>query len=194
MPTQNDCDIKIYGKSADDTDTSDLLEAAEYLNRQRRNGNISKAKTLGETLAALDPENEEGLTLEDLSPHPPAVTPAIQTQIRSLIVFLAQTALHKRLGIQLLSSCAVNAMYDKLVEIAPAFYDDICDGAAFTFYSLSVKEEDTRLDIGRHFAMLCGMEGKEEKDEYIAFGSDIYSNASQIIDDIIDAINFKRID
>ena len=194
MPTQSDSDIKIYGKCLDDTDTSDLLEAAEYLNRQRRNGNIAKAKTLGETLAALDPENENGITLVDLAPHPPAVSPAILTQIRSLIVFLAQTALHKRLGIQLLSSCAVNAMYDKLIEIAPDFYDSICDGAAFTFYSLSLKEEDTCAAIGAHFAMLCGMEGKKEKEDYISFGSDIYRNGGQIIDDIIDATKFKSID
>ena len=193
MPARDDRDVKIYNKPGDDTGATDLLEVAEYLNRQRRNGNIAKAKALGEALAALDPENNKGITLGDLTAHEPVFNPVTLTQIRALLVFLAQTALHNRLGIQLLSSCAVNAMYDKLIEIAPDFYESICDGAAFTFYSLSLKEEDTRVDIGAHFAMLCGMEGKEEHEEYVAIGLNVYENASRIINDMIDAYKFERL-
>lgn len=191
MPERNDSDIKIYGKAGNENGSSDLLEAAEYLNRQRRFGNIAKAKTLGETLAALDPEKGKGVTLSDLATKPPELTPTVLHQIRALLVFLAQTALHQKFGAQPLSSCAVNAMYDKLIEIAPDFYDSICDGAAFTFYSLSLKEEDTCADIGVHFAMLCGMEGSEE---YISLGCNVYRNASKIIADIIDTYNFEKID
>lgn len=191
MPTRNDSDVKIYGDSGEDTGASDLLEAAQHLNRQRRNGNIAKAKALGETLAALDPEKGKGITLADLADHHPTVTPALLMQIRALLVFIAQTELHRRLGTQLLSSCAVNAMYDSLIEIAADFYDSICDGAAFTFYTLSLKEEDTCADIGVHFAMLCGMEGDEE---YTAFACDVYKNAGKLINDIIDTYKFEKID
>ncbi len=191
MPARDDSDVKIYSKSDDDNCSSDLLEAAEYLNRQRRFGNIAKAKTLGETLATLDPEKGKGVKLSDLATQQPAVTPAVLHQIRALLVFLAQTALHQKFGAQPLSSCAVNAMYDKLIEISPDFYDSICDGAAFTFYSLSLKEEDTCTDIGTHFAMLCGM---EDSKEYITFGCNIYKNASKIIAGIIDAYKFEKID
>ncbi|HZK39713.1 MAG TPA: hypothetical protein VFD23_06135 [Clostridia bacterium] len=191
MPERNDSDIKIYGKTGDDNCSTDLLEAAEYLNRQRRFGNITKAKTLGEALAALDPEKGKGFKLSDLADRQPELTPTVLHQIRALIVFLAQTALHQKFGAQPLSSCAVNAMYDKLIEISPDFYDSICDGAAFTFYSLSLKEEDVCTDIGRHFAMLCGMEGNKE---YIAFGCNIFKNAGQMIADIIDAYKFEKID
>lgn len=191
MAQRNDSDIKIYGKSGDDTCSSDLLEAAEYLNRQRHFGNIAKAKTLGETLAALDPEKGKGIKLSDLATRQPTVTPAVLHQVRALLVFLAQAALHQKFGAQPLSSCAVNAMYDKLIEISPDFYDSICDGAAFTFYSLSLKEEDTCTAIGMHFAMLCGMEDSEE---YVTFGCNVYKNINKIIADIIDAYKFEKID
>ena len=37
-------------------DENDLLETAAFLNRQRANGNITKAKALGEELALFNPE------------------------------------------------------------------------------------------------------------------------------------------
>jgi len=190
MPRQDDSDIKIFGNSSEPPDENDLLETAAFLNRQRVNGNIAKAKALGEELAMLDPEKGSGIDLTALAGNV-ALNPVVINQIRALVVFIAQTALHKRLKVQLLSSCAVNAMYDKIIEIAPGFYNGICDGAAFTFYSLSLKDTDVVSSIGEQFAMLSGM---DDESTCIAFGSRVYETASDVIHRTISKYQFVGID
>jgi hypothetical protein len=191
MPLQEDSDVKIFEKKGDPSDANDLLETAAFLNRQRSNGNIARAKSLGEELAMLDPENNIGLRFTNLPADESKAPHAISHQARALVVFLAQTALHIKLRTQLLSSCAVNAMYDKIMKTSPDFYNGLCDGAAFTLYSLSLKDEDTGASIGEHFAMLCGMEGIKE---YITFGVNLYKEAIGVIEQILNEYKFEKID
>lgn len=190
MTPQDDNDVKIYGKPDESADAGDFVELASFLNRQRSNGNIAKAKILGEQLAVIEPLSLPDINIEEFSGETGIQTDIIQ-QIRVLFVFIVQTALHKILISQLLSSSAVNAMYDKIIESSPAFYDGICDGAAFTFYSLSLRrEKDIAKSIGGNFAMLCG---KEDNISYKELGSKFYERATKFVEDIISEYHFKDI-
>ncbi len=190
MPRQDDSDIKIFGQSTEPPDENDLLETAAFLNRQRANGNITKAKTLGEDLAMFNPDKDSSIALTAPAGNDALLNPVVRNQVRALVVFIAQTALHKRLNLQLLSSCAVNAMYDKIIETAPDFYTGISDGAAFTFYSLALKDSNEAVGIGERFAMLAGMEGDAA---CTAYGSRVYEEASKTIDQIINKYQFAGI-
>jgi len=188
MSPQDDSDVKIFGKPAEMADAGDLVELSSQLDRQRSNGNIAKARALGKQLAILEQESSSGIDLYDLLGDTDFPSATVH-QVRILLVFIAQTTLHKKLATQLLSSCAVNAMYDKLIENAASFYDDISDGAAFTFYYLSLRrDKDVAGSIGENFAMLCGKDGDEE---YKKLGTKIFTNATGLIEGIINEFNFE---
>ncbi len=190
MTPQDDSDVKIYGKAGHSADTGDFIELASFLNRQRSNGNIAKAKALGERLAILKPESSSDVvSLFDRAENT-VINAETMYQIRVLLIFVAQTSLHKKLASQLLSTCAVNAMYDKLIENSPVFYDGISDGAAFTFYSLSMhREKEISKSIGLHFAMLCGM---EDDDKYSEFGANLFRHMSSFLENIIGEYRFEE--
>jgi len=186
----DDSDVKIFGSGKATSDTGDLVELASLLDRHRRNGNIAKAKQLGNRLATLAPEHASGIDLSVLTGNV-QVIPSVLYQIRVLLVFAAQTTVHKKLPLAILSSSAVNAMYDSLIENAQGFYDNISDGAAFTFYYLSLRKgNNVALEIGERFAMLCGMEGNET---YAQMGARIYTLAVGLIEEIIDEFEFADV-
>ncbi|MEI6579525.1 MAG: hypothetical protein WCN92_08710 [Eubacteriales bacterium] len=190
MVLQDDSDVKIFGNKAGTTDAGDLAEVSSQLDRHRSNGNIAKAKALGERLAVLEPESSSGIDLYDLFGEAD-VPPAEVYQIRVLLVFVAQTTISKRLVTPLLSSCAVNAMYNKLMETSTDFYTDISDGAAFTFYSLSLRrDKDIPKSIGEYFAMLCG---RENNKVYEDMGADVYTHAVELIEGIIGEYCFEEL-
>jgi len=189
MPPQDDSDIKIFGADEDAADTAELLESAAFLDRQRENGNIERAKSLGESLAELKPNNTDSATIEHLIAVDETNPGVLERQVRALLVFLAQNTLSEKLITPLLSTCSVNAMYDKIIETSPEFYQSICDGAAATFYNLSLgRGNDVAESIGESFAMLCGMEGDEE---YTALGAKLYRRATDTISSMIDECKFE---
>lgn len=187
MARQDDSDVKIFGTAGNPADAGELVELSSQLDKLRSNGNIAKAKALGERLAALEPQSSSGIQFSEILGSGEFSSDDI-FQVRVLLIFLAQTTLHKLLGTQLLSSCAVNAMYDRLTDNSPDFYEKICDGAAFTFYYLSLRgEKDVPGSIGGMFAMLCGKEGNAD---YKALGAKIYSYATLRIEEIINEYQF----
>lgn len=191
MASQDDSDVKIFSTANNQTDTGELIELSSQLDKLRRNGSISKAKALGDRLAVLEPTISSGVDFSQFLAGAD-ISGSDIFQIRVLLIFLAQTTLHKMLGTQLLSSCAVNALYDKLMATYPDFYEKISDGAAFTFYYLSLHgEKDTAVGIGETFAMLCG---KDSAEDYCTLGAKIYAYATAVIENIIKEYRFKLAD
>jgi hypothetical protein len=137
MTNHDDSDMKIFNPGTDcpEEDANDLGNLAALLECHRQNGNTEKAKSLGERLAVLTPDTSSGIDLYDLL-EGADLPDEVMNQVRILLVFTAQNTLHEQLCPPLLSSCAVNAMYDKLVETEPAFYDGISDGALSLFTRL----------------------------------------------------------
>ena len=105
-----DDDIKIFHPSKNNQAGADLAELALLMDSYRNNGNMEKATALGEKLADISPEN--------ICPKDAAKLNTNEVRmLRALMVFSAQISLHKYLPHQMLSSQAVNAMYEKISKM-----------------------------------------------------------------------------
>lgn len=187
MADFDDRDIKIFSKRVVQDDPESLIRLAEETAVQRNNGNITKAVALGELIASfiinidsVDDDEFKKLMQNSL------LDDKVLYQVRLLLTFAAESTVHRNLSIPLLSTTAVNSMYDRLMERSRAFYNDTTD--AFTFYYVAFRKHDRTVErIGRRFAMLCAKEGNEEFEK---FGSEIYLALSRIIGEEIKKSEF----
>lgn len=179
----NDDDIKIFHPSKKEGAGADLAELALLMDTYRSNGNMEKAKMLGEKLADLSPENICSGDASKLSTNEVRL-------LRALMVFSAQISLHKYLPHQMLASQAINAMYSKISKLHQGLFENISDGSSYTFYYLSVrKNRDVEENIGKNYAMLCG----REKDEfYASLGTRVYIDTDMAVCDTIEKFEFKE--
>ena len=179
----NDEDIKIFHPKKSDAAGADLAELALLVDSYRSNGNMEKAVTLGKKLAELSPEA--------FCPDDAARLKTNEVrQLRALMVFASQIALHKYLPHSMLSSQAINSMYSELSTSAAGFFANISDGSSFTFYYLSVRKNRDVIDsIGKNYAMLCD----KDDDEYlIALGSRTFSQVDVYVCDLIEKSEFEE--
>lgn len=180
---RNDDDIKIFHPKKEQGAGSDLTQLAALMDEYRLNGNMDKAAQLGRKLATMVPEKEF-----------PNETAKLKNkellQLRALMAFTAQIALHKYMPHTMLSSQAINAMYAALNETSPGFFSNISDGSSFTFYYLSVrKNKDVGNEIGKNYAMLCDRDGDPE---FIALGSKIFAETDGYIYSLIERFEFEE--
>ena len=179
----NDDDIKIFHPSKKEGASADLAELALLMDNYRSNGNMEKAKKLGEKLADLSPEV---ICPEDAS----RLNTNEVRLLRALMVFSAQLSLHKYLPHQMLASQAINAMYNKIQKLHQGLFENISDGSSYTFYNLSVrKNKDVEENIGKNYAMLCG---REKDDFYSLLGTRVYNLTDKAVCDMIEESEFKE--
>lgn len=178
-----DDDIKIFHPKKKDGASSDLAELALLMENYRSNGNMEKADVLGKKLAALKPEMICPKDCEKLSTNE-------LRQLRALIVFGVQIALHKYLPHPMISSQVVNAMYSELSKTAPGFFANISDGSSFTFYYLSVrKNRNVEENIGKNYAMLCD----KDNDEFlVSLGERVFALTDFKVCDMIEELEFTE--
>ena len=179
----NDDDIKIFHPKKTDAASADLAELAQLVDICRSNGNIGKAMKLGEELADISPES--------FCPEDAAKLSTNEVrQLRALMVFACQIALHKYLPHTVLASQAINSMYSKLSETVSGFFSNISDGSSFTFYYLSVrKSKDVVENRGKNYAMLCD----KDNDEFLAaVGGRIFSLVDVYVCDMIEKAEFAE--
>lgn len=183
----DDTDMKIVGelKPRMNYDHFDALDFIRETKLQRFNGNTAKAKTLGANIvsafsykAAPDElynmANEMGIEIDA----------QLLLQIKILSVFSAEYCLNNYLPSPMLSTVAVQELYDVLMEISPDFYDELSRSTAFSLYYMCAKQNSAcARKIGEQFAMLCGKSGEEK---YIQFGikqhtlnTEVYKKAIQ---------------
>lgn len=176
-----DDDVKIFHPDKKATPDSELTALAALMDKQRATGNSAKATFLGERLAEITPEKLCPEDIHDLNGNE-------LIQIRSLIVFSIQIALHKYLPHTVLSTQAVNAMFAKIEENSPTFFLKISDGSAFSFYYLTIRNPvDVETEIGKNFAMLCD---RGDDDKMVQLGTDIYRKADAKVLSMIDDFEF----
>lgn len=179
----NDDDIKIFHPKKTDAAGADLAELALLVDSYRSNGNMDKAVKLGEDLAGLSPES---FCAEDAA----KLTTNEVRQLRALMVFASQIALHKYLPHTMLASQAINAMYSGLSKTAAGFFSNISDGSSFTFYYLTVrKNRDVVENIGKNYAMLCD---KDDDEFLVSLGSRVFSQVDVHICDMIEKAEFTE--
>ncbi len=178
----NDDDIKIFRPRRENS-AADFTSIAGIMDKQRANGNSTKAVILGERLAEFTPAELCPVDAEKVSPGE-------KLQLRVLMIFAAQTAMHKYLPNSILSTQAVNAMFERLERTALGFFSSISDGSSFSFYYLAVrKNEDVSGEIGRDFAMLCD----KDDDEYlISLGSRVYEQTDAKVLSLIENFEFEQ--
>ena len=162
---EEDQDIKIAGDSfesaADDDSEGD--QTARELQREKDNGNLNRARRLGAIMA------DDVSAIEGDSPSGDSV---LMTQRRILLAFAVAVGLESFLSSSLLSETAQSVFYDTLRETAPAFYEDLQESNAFSFYYLCVRDGgQVENKVGKTFASLCGMTDNET---YARMGEELY--------------------
>ena len=193
MPYNEDRDVKVFYPSGDKKRNSekDILEIAEILDNQRSNGNLLLARKLGEHLAAIKPENAgelDGIDLEEEGIDIDKLASEVLYEVRVLMIFSAQITLHSALP-SVLSTEAVNIMYNKMRDESEAFYDNVMDGTSFSFYYLAIRKGiNVEENIGKNFAMLCG---DEDEEDFIALGKKVYTLTNGYIRELVKSYNFK---
>lgn len=176
----DDRDIKIYVKKGN-SETTEFESLSDDILRHVSNGNKDRAIELGKKMAKVKAEDN----VVDLSKY--NLSAAQLYQVRVLLTFVAEFAVQKNISVTFLSDFVSNAMYDYLKLNEPGYYDNISDGAAFTFYLLALKKDgDTAQNIGEQFAMLCGI----HKPEFAKLGSEIFTEGEKYFTKLIHNAGF----
>ena len=137
---------------------------------------------MGKDLASISPES---LCPEQTSGLPNNVL----FQLRVLMIFSAQLALHKYMPHPVLATQATNALYAELEQNAEGLFANIYEGSSFSFYYLPVrKNKDVEREIGRNFAMLCD---KDDYEPYIALGRQVFTAVDAYVYDRVEAMRFE---
>lgn len=179
----NDRDIKIYVSKRKEND-SEFSNISDEIALHTANGNTEKAIALGHQLAKVLPE--DGFL--DLSGF--KMTSPLLYQIRVLLTFLAEQAVDRNIKTDVLAQTTVSSMYEYLKTNESGYYDNISDGAAFTFYLLALKKGgDAAENIGEQFSKLCNIGWQE----IIDLGKRIFIQSSEYYDKIIQEITFDEI-
>ena len=177
----DDRDIKIYVKKSM-TETGEFQAINNEVQLHLANGNRDKAIALGQQMAKIKPE--DGIV--DLSGF--NMTSALLYQVRVLLTFTAEYSIQKNIPVDFLADTASTAMYEYLKANESGYYNNISDGAAFTFYLLALKKGgDAATNIGEQFSMLCNISWQE----IIDLGKRIFVQASEYFDNMIKETTFE---
>lgn len=166
MHTFDDQDMKIFGSPKIENEADVLIRIVEIMKKQRANGNLDRAKELGEHVA------RKIYSLEDIDERISGYTENenVYEQIRMLVTFAAEAEIHVLLEKYSVSTMTVNALYDELIKLDEDLYDNITN--AFTFYYLVLRKGgDIDSGMGRQFAKLCG---DKDNEALSSLGTDIF--------------------
>ena len=186
-------DVKIYVSKKELSKNCEIVAAVNDVRIHRANGNIEKARRLGEELATITPTGEGEVSI-NLRGHlaPKFFAPDILYQIKVLLVFASETLIQLEIPVSILSTAAVTAMYEKLEKQSPGFYKNISNGAAFTFYYLALqKGGDLAENMGEAFAMLCDV---KNKDSFVDAGKTVWNIAVDLIEKEIEKVEFEKVE
>lgn len=184
----DDSDVKIFKEQPKNDDSFDEVSVMAEMTKNRNNGNIQKAKNLGNHLASLFVDEEKLLSDLENEVGKLDFSDDIMYQIKVLLVFTAEYCINHSLSTSLLSNTAVNAMYDAISTSVYEFYDRLDDAAEYSFYYLAVRKGINISDnIGVSFAMLCG---KEKDKAFTELGKNIFLAAKREIENLIDIYEF----
>ena len=128
-----DNDIKIYTKGAD-ISSANLSTVFEAINLHRGNGNLEKAKLLGQRLSTITPESEKnGLSIDFKNILPQRfLSQDIMYQIKVLLIFAAESLLQVEIPVPQLATTAINAAQSTMV----AMFSEIQESMEVLSYSI----------------------------------------------------------
>lgn len=170
MHAFDDNDMKIFGSPKIENEADVLIRIVEIMKKQRTNGNMDRAKVLGETIArkayALEGFDDELIRRIDEYKE----NENVSEQIRMLVTFTVEAEIHVLLEKYSVSTMTVNAFYDELIKLDEDLYDNITN--AFTYYYLVLRKGgDVAAGLGKQFAKLCS---DKENEKLQTLGEDIF--------------------
>ncbi len=187
MANREDSDIKIFKPSKEANTDGGVLSFVEGMNHHRQNGNVDKAKALGQDLANMAFEEGQNKNLSDDI----FMSGDIFPQVCALILFSTEAALNYYLPSQQLSTIAINSLHETLGSHNLPIYEQIISSPAFSFYYLSVRKggSDIPYDIGEAFAMLCR---RENDANFIDEGKRLYTMVLKVVENKIIETKFSN--
>ncbi len=132
-------------------------DEGDYI-RNKDNGNLKKARELGEALAKIALEHEESLMKWGLFPD--GADQSLASQKRILMCFALTAGARSLLSNDYVANTTLNVCYDLIKTSDLEFYDDVQEAGEYSFYYLDLRRKgQVEHSIGRTFAMLCGQDG-----------------------------------
>ena len=156
MADSNDEDMKVVGGSFPSRKAEDPAEAvARQFLRQKKSGNIEKARTLGSAFAQM-------LLQFAQSPEENREKSMLEIHHRLLLcAYIVNRVIGEQAPDPLLAQTSLQVFYRDIEEESSSLYKNINDLAAFSLYMLWERSgsRDTG-EIGRIYARLCNREGE----------------------------------
>lgn len=186
---EDDSDIRIAGQEPPRSEDDPMPEIRE-LERHRENGNIDKARALGEELARRI-INEDG---DPAFGRDPSESDAIRRQRRMLLAFVVDAAVRQDISSQVLGQVVLHQFTERVKSSLPAFYEDVSSSGSFSFYYLCLRRDSDDAPtvedaIGRTFAMLTE---KENSPVFEELGKALYLHFHDIVDRCVHSCRFAR--
>lgn len=160
--------VKIFkgeNKKCDNTDTESLLS---QMHLQKENGNIEKARKLGDILAdeCISNDGEFEFGFDEIENN------CVILQRRLLLAFTIQHGLQQFCPNTIVEKTAANQFFTIVEEKAPHIYENIQENGAFSYYTLCVRQEERCEEcIGQTFAELSG---HKEEEPYQQLGKALF--------------------
>jgi hypothetical protein len=184
--SEDDSDIKISGSTEIQHEDYNILEVSD-MQKQKENGNLNKARELGELLFTQIIKNDDeanfGLDI--------AESKDTQLQRRILLAFTVIFCADKYIKNQIVNKAIENSFFNIFRANQFELYTNLEASGAFSFYYLCVRRnEKIEQDIGHVFAMLCGKENDQIMQE---LGTALFLHYSDVIKKTIKSIKFLYI-
>ncbi len=174
----DDRDMKIAGDrpSRNMVPPADEIEnITQRLISEKKQGLFDKAEKLGEELVSSLLDSDDFI-------YDDSDTDTYNKRV--LLAFSAISSIEEHICNENTASEALNSLLEAIRQRDKRLYDDICGAGELSFYYLALKRGgNAELSIGKMFAMICG---REDDEEYISKGTDIYTGFESLVKAKID--------
>ncbi len=163
----DDSDMKIAPDRP--SELFDLSEgAASAFVREKSNGNMEKARLLGQSLAQELGKERGGLPYFGVGIFDDDRS---LSQRRLLYTYIVSRVIEDTAPNSIVAQSALSAFYDQIQRETPEYYAAVTDSAALSLYILAGRSEpDDYNALGRTFAQLCG---REEDPVFCHYGREL---------------------
>ena len=181
--SEDDSNIRISGSIETPHEASDIFEVSD-MQKQKKNGNLNKARELGELLFTQIINNADevdfGLDITENN--------EMHMQRRILLVFTVIYCVDLYIKNEIVSKAIQNSFYNILRAKQFELYTNLEGSGAFSFYYLCIRRnKNIEQEIGYDFAMLSGNEKDETMQE---LGTALFLHYSDVIKKTIKSIDF----
>ncbi len=181
----DDDDVKVLDFSDSKSSSDDVEELIDDVQEQKQNGNLDKARQLGEDLAG-EVDSNDGEFIFGLDQQESG---DIICQRRLLLAFVVTYGLDRFCVNSLIAKTAQNTFLETIQQASPSIYKDINQQGAFSYYYLCVRDGETPADgVGKTFAELCGRKGDCV---YAKLGAALYEYFLTVVEQRVISLRFQ---